>query len=295
MEIGDKITQKIFDRQIINIGIVVLLGTLYAPLLLHWSDGWLNKTIGIEHEYFSHALIGFPYAIYICWLQRKKWQQLPDRVHPSGPFLLTLGTVFYLTGVAEWVNLSFPLILIGVCASLKGMPGLKLQSFPLLLVLLATPNSLPYLITPFTLPLQQFIATVAGFILMQFNFNINVEGIYLFANGRITEVAPYCAGLKMLFTTFYVALMLLHWTGNLKDRRKTISLLLIVPIVSITGNIIRNTILTYFHSTNQEQMFVWLHDGWGGDIYSALTLFILIPIINLIDNFFSELAPNNEE
>ena len=49
------------------------------------------------------------------------------------------------------------------------MAGFKLQQIPLLFIFLATPNHLPYLIEPLALPLQQFIATVAGFILLQFN------------------------------------------------------------------------------------------------------------------------------
>ena len=273
------------ERKIFNFIIIALLTLLYAPIIIHWYDGWLNKSISIEHEYFSHGLIGFPFAAYICWLKRKQWRRLSEQAHPLGIVGLGIGSVLYLTGVPELVNLSFPLVLVGICLISKGMAGLKLQAFSLLLVLLATPNSLPYLITPFTLPLQKFIAGSAGFILMQFGLDVSVEQIYLAVGGRLVEVAPYCAGLKMLFTSLYVALMLLYWTDNLRDRTKTITLLVGAVTISVIANILRNTILTFFHGTGRDGLFTWLHDGWGGDLYSTLMLGSIVLFLKFLENF----------
>jgi cyanoexosortase B len=274
--------------QLFSFAILGVLALLYAPILLHWLDGWLNKTISTEHEYFSHGIIGIPFAAYLSWINRKKWQRLPDVNHPLGVALLIIGGIFYLSGVTEWVNLSFPAILAGLCLWLKGIPGFKLQGFSLLLVFLATPTALPYLIAPYTLPLQSFIAGTAGFILSQFGMQVAVDGINIFVGGRIVEVAPYCAGLKMLFTTLYVCLMLLYWTGALSSRRTTIWFLSTAVVLSITANIIRNTLLSFFHGTGQQAAFEWLHDSWGGDLYSAIMLLLLVPILNQFDRYFSE-------
>ena len=272
--------------------IIVLLVILYAPLILHWYDGWLNKTISIEHEYFSHGVIGLPFAAYISWSKRKKWQRLTDKSHPIGFVLLLLGTACYLTGTAQLTNLSFPIILAGLALWLKGIPGLKLQAVPLLFVLLATPNAVPYLMTPYTLPLQQFIAGTAAFILLQFGLDVSVEQIYLTVGGRIVEVAPYCAGLKMLFTGLYVALMLLYWTDNLRDRTKTMVLLIGTAIISVAANIIRNALLTFFYGTAQEKLFYWLHDSWGGDLYLAGTLGMTIVLLNVLESNAAPLKPD---
>lgn len=274
--------------ELFNLAIIGVLVLLYAPVLLHWVDGWINKNISTEHEYFSHGLIGLPFAAYLVWQNRKLWYRLRTRNHPLGAVLLLVGAFFYTSGVTEYVNLSFPIILTGLCLWLKGRAGFKLQWFPLLLIFLATPNSLPYLIAPFSMPLQSFIAGTAGFILNQLGMNVLVDGINIFVGGRIVEVAPYCAGLKMLFTTLYVCLMLLHWTGAITSRRKTLWFLSSAIVISVAANIVRNTLLTFFHGTGQEGLFEWLHDSWGGDIYSALMLLSLVPVLNWIDNRFSE-------
>jgi cyanoexosortase B len=179
------------------------------------------------------------------------------------------------------------MILAGLCFWFKGISGFQLQGFSWLLVFLATPTAVPYLIAPYTLPLQSFIAGTAGFILNQFGMEVTVESINLYVGGRIVEVAPYCAGLKMLFTTLYVSLMLLYWTGVLSSRRITILFLSSAVVVSITANIIRNTLLTFFHGSGNEAAFKWLHEGWGGDLYSACMLFLLVPLLNWLNSYFS--------
>jgi cyanoexosortase B len=268
--------------------ILGLLLVLYAPLLLHWVNGWINKNISTEHEYFSHGLIGIPFAAYLYWTRRDRWQQLPDRSHFSGLILLAIAAALYLTPLNDLANLSLPVMLAGLCLWFKGIAGLRLQAFPLLLVLLATPNEIPYLIAPHTLPLQKLIAGVAGFILVQFGIQVRVDQIYLFVNDQIVEVAPYCAGLKMMFTSLYVGLMLLQWTGVQMSRQR---LLLFFPgaiVLSVIANIIRNTLLSYFHGTGQEQAFAWLHDSWGGDLYSTGLLVLLIPLLRMVERFTEE-------
>lgn len=249
-----------------------LLVLLYAPLLVHWIDGWINKSISTEHEYFSHGLLGLPFAASLVWTKRHRWQALPDRTHLAGMGLLTLGLVWYLSPVVDAINLSLPILLAGLCLWLKGIPGLRLQAFPLLLVLLATPNSVPYLLVPYTLPLQRFIAGVAGFLLVQVGMPVRVDQIYLFVNDRVVEVAPYCAGLKMLFTSLYVGLILLYWTEAWKSRPKVLQLLSGILLLNLATNIIRNALLTYFHATLHEAGFHWLHDSWGGDLFSTVLL-----------------------
>jgi cyanoexosortase B len=271
MQIGQKYP-SIIQRHFWEAAILAFLAILYAPLLWHWYNGWMNKSISITHEYFSHGLIGLPFAAYIAWSGRKLWRRLPDTIHPLGAGLLALGGVFYLSGLPDLVNLSFPIVLAGTALWLKGFDGLKLQAFPLLLVLLATPNQVPYLIEPYALPLQSFIAHTAGFILTQFGLPVTVEEINLYVGGRIVEVAPHCAGLKMLFTSLYVAIILLYWTDTWRSRGKTILFLASTVFISVSANILRNSLLTYFHGTGQDQAFEWLHESWGGDLYSACML-----------------------
>jgi cyanoexosortase B len=256
-----------------------LLLVLYGPLLVHWVDGWVNKSISTEHEYFSHGLIGLPFAAYLVWKNRFKWSALEEQAHWLGMVFLIAGSGLYLTGLSDLVNFSLPVVLTGICLWFKGIPGLRLQAFPLLLVWLATPNQIPYLIAPYTLPLQQFIAGTAGFILLQLGIDVQVDQIYLYVNDRIVEVAPYCAGLKMLFTSFYVGLILAYWTGLWTSRSKTVLFFGGIVFISVVANIIRNTILTFLHGTGREAAFDWFHEGWGGDVYSAVMIGMIVVLL----------------
>jgi cyanoexosortase B len=282
-------------RNMPGLTILGMLLLLYIPLLLRWVDGWLNKNISTEHEYFSHGLIGLPFAVYLVWNRGDRWQNLPDQTHFSGVIVLLIGVLCYLSNLVDLVNLSLPIALTGICLCLKGIPGLRLQSFPLLLTLLATPNEIPYLIAPFTLPLQKLIAGTAGFILLQAGLEVRVEDIYLFVNNQIVEVAPYCAGLKMMFTSLYVGLMLLEWTSAWGSRRRTSLFFGGIILLSVIANIIRNTLLTFFHGTGQSAAFVWLHDSWGGDLYSAGMLLLLIPLLRFLESSIPDSEEEDDE
>ncbi len=267
-------------------GIVLgLVAVLYSPLLWYWVDGWLNKSISIQHEYFSHGLLGIPFAAYLVWEARDQWQKLPTQTHWLTWPLLLLAIVFYSSGLVDAMNLSLPLLLAALLLALKGSRGFQLYAFPWALILLATPTQLPYLIEPYVLPLQSFIAAVAGFILQQFDINVYVDGIYLYVNDQLVEVAPHCAGLKMLFTSLYMGLILAYWTGLNRSRLRTGLFFLGIVGVSVIGNIIRNATLTFFHGAQMTKAFDWLHDSWGGDLYSAAMLGMLIVIIRLLERY----------
>ena len=256
---------------------------LYGPLLYHWIwDGWINKDISIQHEYFSHGVLGLPLAASLVWEKRSVWRRLPDTSAWLGLVSLGLAIGFYASGVMDAVNLSLPLMLIGLCLCLKGTAGLRLMGFPLALVVFATPTQFPYLIEPYILPLQRMIATVAGAILHGLGFDVEVNQIYLTMNQQLVEVAPHCAGLKLLFTSLYMGMILVYWTKLYRSRLQTTLFAIAIVVVSVIGNILRNTILTFFHGSSMTGAFHWLHESWGGDLYSAAMLGSLFLLINLI-------------
>ncbi len=164
--------------------------------------------------------------------------------------------------------------------------------FPLVLIIFSTPTQLPYLVEPYILPLQRFIATVAGTILHGLGYDVEVNQIYLTMNEQLVEVAPHCAGLKMLFTSLYMGLVLAYWTAIYRSKLRTGVFFIGIILVSVVGNILRNTILTFFHGNGMSEAFHWLHESWGGDIYSAVMLGSLVLIVNAIQTHVpTALAP----
>ena len=69
------------EENLLTLAIAALIFLMYAPLIIYWYDGWFNKSISIEHEYFSHGVIGLPFAGYIIWNDRQKWQNLANISH----------------------------------------------------------------------------------------------------------------------------------------------------------------------------------------------------------------------
>jgi cyanoexosortase B len=278
---------KTYTRALLTLNgaLALLMAILYGPLVVHWVDGWVNESISIQHEYFSHGLIGLPFAAYLAWQLRQQWQQLPGRCHPVGIGLVVCAAGLYLTGLTDWMSLSLPLMLAGLLLCLKSVAGLRAEAMPLLLVALATPTHWIYLIEPYILPLQRGIAAMAGFLLTQFGVDVTVENIYLYVNGQTVEVAPHCAGLKILFTSIYVAIMLLYWTQIWTSKIWTVSFLVGTVALSITGNLLRNALLTYVYGTGRSGIFHWLHEGWGGDVYSSLMLLSLIGLLLAIQRW----------
>jgi cyanoexosortase B len=88
-----------------------------------------------------------------------------------------------------------------------------------------------------------------------------------------------------MFTCLYAGLILIYWTKLWHSRFKTILFSLGIIVVSIISNIIRNTILTFFHGTGQDAAFKWLHDSWGGDLYSTVVLVLLIPLFKGVERW----------
>lgn len=275
----------------------LVLSLMYGPLLVHWVHGWLFKSISIEHEYFSHGIIGIPFAAYLAWQSRSKLIPLTASVRDQflGTAVCAIAGILYLSNLTEPVNLSLPLMLTGIILVSKGRAGLSILGFSMLLLWLATPNELPYLLAPFTAPLQIFIANVAGIILKLLGFPVTVDQFYLYLNGKQVEVAPYCAGLKMMFTSVYVALLLLNWTGLDQRRKFVLFFVSCAAGLSVVGNIIRNTLLIYFHGTGQDALFDWLHDSWGGDLYSAGLLGILVWWIGKFESRSIPLSPKEDQ
>ena len=90
----------------------------------------------------------------------------------------------------------------------------------------------------------------------------------------------------MLFTSLYVGLILVYWTDSWKSAQKTIVFFLGTIVISVSANILRNALLTFFYGTNRDQAFHWLHDSWGGDVYSAGMLIMLVVFLNYLERYY---------
>jgi cyanoexosortase B len=63
-------------------------------------------------------------------------------------------------------------------------------------------------------------------------------------------------------------------------------------VISVASNVIRNALLTFFHGTGNQAAFHWLHNSWGGDLYSAGILGLLLLLLKGLDRW---IAPDASE
>ncbi len=52
--------------------------------------------------------------------------------------------------------------------------------------------------------------------------------------------------------------------------------------ISVGANIVRNSLLAWFHGTGQEANFKLLHDSWGGDLYSVFMLLLILLVFQIM-------------
>jgi exosortase/archaeosortase family protein len=66
-------------------------------------------------------------------------------------------------------------------------------------------------------------------------------------------------------------------------------------VISIATNVIRNAFLTFFHGTGNDSAFYWLHDSWGGDLYSTCMLGLIFLLLQGIDRWIVPVEPDESE
>jgi cyanoexosortase B len=86
-----------------------------------------------------------------------------------------------------------------------------------------------------------------------------------------------------------------YWTGAWRSWQKTTVLMGGAVFISVVVNILRNTVLTILHGTGRDELFHWLHDSWGGEVYWLLIVILLVGLFKGVNRFWPQLVPSSEE
>jgi exosortase len=191
-------------------------------------------------EDMAHGILVPFVALWIAWLDRHRWRELPVRPSLWGLLILAIAACLHLAGVVGAglfaSSLAFLVSLSGLIISFGGLPLLRLVSFPLLLLVFMLPK-LAVVYNQLTLPLQLLASKVASVLLVVLGFGVIRDGNILELAGRRIEVAEACNGIRYVLPLGFFALVY----SRLFESRwilRTVLVAAVVPL-AVLANAIR--------------------------------------------------------
>ncbi len=222
-----------------------LAGIALAHLSLLTFDPGLGELEGIEDAFFEPTSAS-PGVVMLCWLwllyiRGRRLRGFEGRESPlAGSCLLLVGSGLCLwahyVGVQTLLIFSLSLLVLASGLLLGGSGALRTLLFPSAFLLLAIPVPTPFL-NAVMYPLQLANAAAAGFVLEIVGFEPIVSGDLIFVGERVFQVIESCSGLRTVLTVVMSTCIYTELCWH--DRRRTVVLIALSPLVGIVANHLR--------------------------------------------------------
>jgi exosortase len=256
---------------------------MYAEVTAYFASRWFSQSL-----YYHCSAVPF----IVAWLVWRQVGTIEERPRPEygGLVLLCVAALVYLAGMrtgARFVTgLSFPLLLLGITASLLGRVYLRALWLPLALTafMVAIPEHVLGIIA---MPMQMFSTKMTGIITRLMGFQLAYSGVTLDLHGFKFIVAQECSGLNSLMALLLVGAVLVEMSG-LPTCRKLIVLALIFPIV-IVANIVRLVSVIWLAEFIGAQLAVGALLHGGSDLIVYLCAFMFVWLL------IAALSPRSED
>lgn len=266
-----------YNKVTLAVSQIVVLG-VFAAL---WVAMYFNTFADIVSIWFSsttfeHAVLIVPVTCWLIYRKRYAFNLAIERDSLSNlGFLGLVGcTVLFLVGklaligaVEHFAVMAMPLFFVW---AVFGSAVLKLLLFPLLFLLLAVPFG------EFLIPdLQEVTADLTVFMLNAVNVPVYREGWYLQIPEGLFHVAEACSGIRFLFSTITIGLLIAHL--DITSRIKQIIFMVCVCLIPILANGMRAFIMVYIgHISNMEAAVGFDHLVYGWVFFFIVTVLVLL-------------------
>jgi exosortase len=277
-------TRRIPWAPIALFGALILIG--YLPVLTRLAQVWNDD------EDMSHGFIVVPVALYIAWLKRDEWLNLPVRWNWLGLAVILLGTAqlvvatlgveFFLARTALLLTLAGSFLFVG------SWPLLRAFLFPLAVLAFMIP--IPAIIyNQITFPLQMFASQVAEYALDLIGVPVYREGNILEIPSGPLSVVEACSGIRSLLSLSFLSLAY----GFLSEKRTWLRVLLFVMTVpiAVTTNAARVT-ATGLVSEYDRELSQGIFHTMEGMVSWAIAMVLLIAFHFLILRFINKRESN---
>ena len=239
-----------------------------ALALLYGGAGWLFLRSFLPSPDLITGL-GWLLAPYLLIVRR------PGQV--SHRYLLLAVSGLLLAGLLAIKSLYYVGVVGAVLYGVESRRG-RINGLPLLLAGALSPVT-GYLATTFGFPVRLWLSGVAGGLLQQFGYPVEVSGNLILLQGQEFSVDPACMGLHMLTTSFVLGLFLLAWSERTTGKRLSLTRLGLflgaIFLLNITANLLRILLLVVFRVLPEDP----LHDLLG---LLCLALYVVGPLYGLV-------------
>ena len=252
-----------------------------AFLTFFWFFAYFNTFERIvatwfESTTFEHAVLIAPIAVWLIYRKRFAFALARrSRVDAClGLLGLLCAAVSFIIGKLSLINalqqfalMSMPLFFIW---SVFGLVTLKHLLFPLFFLILSVPFG------EFMIPhLQEVTADLTVIMLKLVNVPVYREGWYLQIPEGLFHVAEACSGIRFLFSTITIGLLIAHL--EIRSRMKQVTFMLSVIVIPILANGMRAFIMVYIgHVSNMQAAVGFDHLVYGWVFFFFVTALILM-------------------
>ena len=237
-----------------------LLGVIYYDALALMVGVW------VDDENYGHGFFVPFISLFLIWMKRDKIRALEPRGSWWGLSLIVAGLALYVMGelgtLAPLLQLSFWLVVVGLCWATLGGRIVRALSFPLLYLLTMIP--LPQFILQGLSGQLQLLSSALGVGCLQ------VVGVTAFREGNVIDLGPIqlqvveaCSGLRYLFPLMSLALLCAYLFQGPMWKRAVV-FLSSMPIAIVLNGFrigVIGVLVEYF-GAGAADGFLHLFEGW---------------------------------
>lgn len=259
----------------------------FSTLLGHWGN-----------EDYSHCYLVPVIFLYLLWASRHALLASMGGSQLPGLLVLILGMMVFLMGrlgsMETLVYGSMWISLAGLALVLLGHKAVKNLVFPYLILIFAVPLP-PFLNNQLSFKLRLWSSALAERILQALSIPVFREGNVIDLGVTQLQVVDACSGLRYLFPTMLMALLVGHFF--LRRSWTKVLLFALCPLLTLISNSLRiavtGLLVRYFNPRLAEGFF---HDFSGWLVY-MFTLFFLVLLTLLLRRMESQASrePSRDE
>ncbi len=237
-----------------------LLGVIYYDALALMVGVW------VDDENYGHGFFVPFISLFLIWMKRDKIRALEPRGSWWGLSLIVAGLALYVMGelgtLAPLLQLSFWLVVVGLCWATLGGRIVRALSFPLLYLLTMIP--LPQFLLQGLSGQLQLLSSALGVGCLQ------VVGVTAFREGNVIDLGPIqlqvveaCSGLRYLFPLMSLALLCAYLFQGPMWKRAVV-FLSSMPIAIVLNGFrigVIGVLVEYF-GAGAADGFLHLFEGW---------------------------------